>query len=347
MKTSRTTSLQTASNDGHSVIRVVNRHLRSLWRLLVGALLLVPASCLLQSQTLTFEGLDDRSPVADFYSTLGARFKGATAMVASEVGGTGDFSGAPSMPTAAFSVSGIVINVPAGMTGSLSFYYSNPGGTTNVRLFTALDLRDGLLVDSLQPTTPSFHTFAFASIPFDGTALSVAIFSRGPGGFFIDNLTITTVPVTYPPDTFLSDLPWTSMRNGWGPVEKDMSNGETNEIDGQTITINGRRYDKGLGVHAESDVRYYLGGNYSTFTADLGVDDETLGVGSVVFQVWADGDLLYDSGVMTGNGPTRTINVNVTGRHELALIVTDAGDGIDSDHADWADARIIRTPPIV
>ena len=48
----------------------------------------------------------------------------------------------------------------------------------------------------------------------------------------------------------LGDLPWSEATSGWGPVEKDRSNGEQGPGDGQTIRLNGRRHAKGLGVHA-------------------------------------------------------------------------------------------------
>jgi hypothetical protein len=134
---------------------------------------------------------------------------------------------------------------------------------------------------------------------------------------------------------YVSDLNWTSTTNGWGPVEKDKSNGEQAIGDGTTITLNGISYTKGLGVHANSEVDYALGGNYTRFTSDIGVDDESGARGTVVFQVWADGGKLYDSGVMTGSSATKTISVDVTGKQNLQLIVTDAGDGNGSDHADW------------
>jgi hypothetical protein len=43
---------------------------------------------------------------------------------------------------------------------------------------------------------------------------------------------------------------------------------------------------------------------------------------------------------MTGSSTTKTVDVDTTGKTELRLVMTDAGDGVDSDHADWADARI-------
>ena len=143
--------------------------------------------------------------------------------------------------------------------------------------------------------------------------------------------------------TYLSDLTWTYMTNGWGPVERDRSNGEDLQGDGRTITLNGVAYTKGLGTHALSEVRYNLAGQYTTFASDIGVDDEvTSPESSVVFEVWADGVKLYDSGIMSANTATKNVSVNVSGKQELRLIVKDAGDGNAYDHADWANARLIR-----
>jgi len=38
---------------------------------------------------------------------------------------------------------------------------------------------------------------------------------------------------------YVSDLPYTAVANGWGPVEKDTSNGEQAAGDGHTITLHG------------------------------------------------------------------------------------------------------------
>jgi glucose/arabinose dehydrogenase len=142
---------------------------------------------------------------------------------------------------------------------------------------------------------------------------------------------------------FLSDLQWTSATNGHGPVERDMSNGETAAGDGRTITLNGATYSKGLGVHANSDVRYNLGGQCTRFTAKVGVDDEVGANGSVTFEVWADATKLYDSGLMRGDTATKDVAIDISGRSQLQLLVTNGGDNWDYDHADWADAQVYCT----
>ena len=44
---------------------------------------------------------------------------------------------------------------------------------------------------------------------------------------------------------------------------------------------------------------------------------------------------------MTPSSATQWASVDVTGVHTLELVVTDAGDGVIHDHADWADARLV------
>jgi hypothetical protein len=119
-----------------------------------------------------------------------------------------------------------------------------------------------------------------------------------------------------------------------------MSNGEDADADGRTIAIHGRSYARGLGMHADADARFDLGGRYATFTADVGVDDETNGGGSVVFQVVVDGATVFDSGLVRGGEDARHVSVSVAGADELRLVVTNGGDGFGLDHADWAGAQL-------
>ena len=139
---------------------------------------------------------------------------------------------------------------------------------------------------------------------------------------------------------YVSDLAWVSSTNGFGPAEKDMSNGQAGAGDGTTITLNGTTYAKGIGVHANSEIIVDIIDGATTFTADIGVDDEVGNSGSVIFEVYADGTKLYGSPTMTGTTATEHVSVNLTGKSQLRLVVTDAGDGNTSDHADWANAQL-------
>ncbi|CAM3391426.1 glycoside hydrolase family 97 catalytic domain-containing protein [Kibdelosporangium persicum] len=146
------------------------------------------------------------------------------------------------------------------------------------------------------------------------------------------------VPLTG--QAYVSDLSFDSATNGWGPVERDMSNGESGGGDGRPLSIAGTQYTKGLGVHAESEVVISLGGTCRTFTAKAGMDDETTSPGSSAFQVIGDGRVLHQTGVLrTGDAPV-ALTVALTGVRVLALKVTDGGDGKNFDHADWAEAHL-------
>jgi len=66
---------------------------------------------------------------------------------------------------------------------------------------------------------------------------------------------------------------------------------------------------------------------------------------AVTFQVWADGNLLFDSGIMTRGSATKNVNLDITGRTELRLQVAGGTDTTSSDYADWANARVTCTTP--
>src|SRR6478752_3166241 len=140
--------------------------------------------------------------------------------------------------------------------------------------------------------------------------------------------------------SYLSDLAYTVTANGWGPAEKDKSNGEQAAGDGGPITLNGTVFAKGIGVHAVSDIRYTMS-SCTSFTASVGVDDEIASTrGSIVFQVYLDGVVAYDSGTMTGATATKAVSVNTTGKSALRLVVAVGPGGVDYGHGDWADAKL-------
>ena len=154
-------------------------------------------------------------------------------------------------------------------------------------------------------------------------------------------LKVTGGELTAPHGTqYASDLPWLYAANSVGPAERDLSNNERLAKDGKPLAIAGHHYDRGLGVHAASQVSFRLNGKCSSFKADVGVDDEASAQASVTFQVWADGEKLFDSGIMKGKMPARTLDVDLSNRIELNLFVDNGGDDRHQDHVDWADARV-------
>jgi alpha-galactosidase len=134
---------------------------------------------------------------------------------------------------------------------------------------------------------------------------------------------------------YLSDLQPAYAYTSWGTLINNKS------IAGNTITLNGKTYAKGLGANTYAGFEYRLGGLASRFQSDIGVDDDAGANGSVVFQVYADGVEIYESPKMTGGAAHLSINLDVTGVNRLTLGANDADDGNAYDHADWAGACII------
>ncbi|MBV9851554.1 MAG: NPCBM/NEW2 domain-containing protein [Armatimonadetes bacterium] len=112
-------------------------------------------------------------------------------------------------------------------------------------------------------------------------------------------------------------------------------------IDGNPLALNGRVYPHGVGTHANSDMAISLHGAATRFEAMVGVDDEKKGHGSVTFTVLVDGRPKVETPVLHGGGAPQVISVDLTGARTMTLRVGDGGDGIDSDHADWAGAQIV------
>ncbi len=94
-------------------------------------------------------------------------------------------------------------------------------------------------------------------------------------------------------------------------------------------------YRTGIGTHARSFFNYDIGGHFKKFSTDYGIDTEAGEKGSVVFEIYGDGQLLHRSPKQGRFDLPGHTDVDVTGVIILGLVVTDAGDGNTDDHADW------------
>jgi len=113
-------------------------------------------------------------------------------------------------------------------------------------------------------------------------------------------------------------------------------------VTGGPLRLGGIAYGHGLGVHASNALTYSLHGEYERFAAVVGLDDSTQMRGSVIFRVRVDGKVLFESGLMRGGDAPKTVSVELAGADVLVL-ETDAADQLDlGDHANWANAVLIR-----
>ena len=119
-------------------------------------------------------------------------------------------------------------------------------------------------------------------------------------------------------------------------VRRDQAQG------GGPISIRGKVYAKGLGVHAISKLTFDLNRGYKRFISSIGIDDCARELGSVEFKVYADGKLVFESGVLRGTAPVKNIDIDVLNVRKLVLEVTAGGDDDQLDRADWANAKLVR-----
>lgn len=148
--------------------------------------------------------------------------------------------------------------------------------------------------------------------------------------------------VVYSASTYISDLNWSSATTDYNVVRKD----KASSGGALKLLVNGETKDfaKGIGTHANSEIVYSLAGTRAEyFEAYVGVDrnipEQTHS--SVIFRILADGQEVYNSGMMNYGTSAKLVRIPVAGVQELRLIADNGGNGNASDHADFADAKLL------
>lgn len=130
----------------------------------------------------------------------------------------------------------------------------------------------------------------------------------------------------------LTQVAGLDVQQGWGSLHIDTS------VEGHTLTVGGQTWDGGFGTHAPSQIHLKLPPGVRRFTAAVGLDQEAHG-GRAAFKVFADGAELWDSGLVLSDQPARQLDLDVSGRQALDLVVEPVGS-MDYDHADWLEPRL-------
>ena len=128
-------------------------------------------------------------------------------------------------------------------------------------------------------------------------------------------------------------------------------------VAGQPLTLKGKVYEHGVGLHSGSKMLIELHGQATQFAALTGVDDAKLAIppplpgaavpkglenhpGLAALEIWVDGKRLYDSGVMRRGSDAKKIAVDLTGAKKMLIVVTDGGRWPYNNPLDLADASI-------
>lgn len=101
-------------------------------------------------------------------------------------------------------------------------------------------------------------------------------------------------------------------------------------------------FNKGLGTQASSRLVFANTNEFDRFGAVVGIDAETKGRGDCQMVIRGDGIELWSKRVRGSDGP-QEIDVDITGMKEVELLVYPGEEFDLGDHADWCDARFLKT----
>ena len=146
--------------------------------------------------------------------------------------------------------------------------------------------------------------------------------------------------LVYVADDLLDRIWW---RQDWGQLGLNATASAQGE-NGGPLQIRDVPYQRGLGQHANGVIVIALEGKFSLFEAEVGVQWQRVHAGTVVFQIFVDGEKRFESEVMRDRDRAKPVKVDLIGAQELQLVAKDGGDGIHCDLANWADARLRRNP---
>lgn len=155
--------------------------------------------------------------------------------------------------------------------------------------------------------------------------------------------------------SYVSDLPSNISKIEYIPYFPNTLAGDVVKKDknysGNPLVIRGQRFYKGLGTISKTKIHLRLNKKYKRFQSVIGIDDEIaqrykrqsnfIG-GSVVFKVIADKKTIYKSDIVYHFTPSINIDVDVSNKETLTLVV-DFGDNAHvNDYADWGEAILVR-----
>ena len=134
---------------------------------------------------------------------------------------------------------------------------------------------------------------------------------------------------------WLNEADLTAMEQGWSSPQVDRS------CDNNKLYIAGERFNRGVGTHAISKIMIDVHGTGERIKGAVGVDDECGEQASVEFFIIGDKEILWESYRMVKGYEAKHFDIDISGIEKLGLYVSDAGDGINYDHADWVNVRIL------
>ena len=99
---------------------------------------------------------------------------------------------------------------------------------------------------------------------------------------------------------------------------------------------------KGIGMQSFSQLSFSNSNDFDRFKSIVGIDAETQGRGDCQMVVRGDGIELWSKRIKAADEPQQ-VDVDISGIKEVSLIVYPGEDFDLGDHADWGEARFLKT----
>jgi alpha-galactosidase len=117
-------------------------------------------------------------------------------------------------------------------------------------------------------------------------------------------------------------------------------------VTGKPLSVGGRVWRRGLGVHAPSRLTWDLDGEWRELRGLVGIDDEVLSLphrGAVNFRLWLDQREVWSSGTVRGGEGVREIpTLALGGASKLTLEVDMDAQSFVADRADWLRVLLVK-----
>lgn len=119
----------------------------------------------------------------------------------------------------------------------------------------------------------------------------------------------------------------------WGALQINRSVSET------PLSIQGRRYWRGFGTHANSIIQVRIPERAKTFIGACGIDDQGHQKGQFTCAIRKNGQIVWETQPVTQYSPFHPFRLSVSSLDVLELLVIEGARGIDYAHANWVDLQ--------
>ncbi len=111
---------------------------------------------------------------------------------------------------------------------------------------------------------------------------------------------------------------------------------------GNPLRVAGRTFERGLGVHSESTLRYALDRQYDSFVTHFGMDDDSGPYANVDVEIRVDGHIRFEQKRVTPGHLHGPVRIDLKGAEMLELRVGFGANGTIQDRFDWIEPGLIR-----